>query len=104
MCSKSTKQSLDKVQNQALRLICGGMRSSPTSACEISADIEPLELRRKKAALELYERAKRMEPNHPCRTLVDKWKHLSRLQQKSVLHVVEKLKPQNYMPENRENL
>ena len=65
-CSKATKQSLDKIQNHALRLICGGMKSSPTSACEISADVEPLEYRRKKAALELYERAKRMEPKHPC--------------------------------------
>ena len=67
ICSKSTKERLDKVQNQALRLICGGMRSSPTAACEISANIEPLEKRRKKAALELYERAKRMDPTHPCR-------------------------------------
>ena len=103
-CSKTTKQGLDKVQNHALRLICGGMRSSPTSACEISADVEPLEIRRRKAALELYERAKRMEPNHPCRTLVDKWKHLSRLQQKSVLHIVEEIKPNHYMPPNRENI
>lgn len=41
-CSKTTKQELDKVQNQALRLICGGMRTSPTAACEISTNIEPL--------------------------------------------------------------
>ena len=33
--SKSNKESLDKVQNQALRFICGGMKSAPTSACEI---------------------------------------------------------------------
>ena len=103
-CSKATKQSLDKIQNHALRLICGGRKSSPTSACEISADVEPLEYRRKKAALELYERAKRMEPKHPCRILVDKWKHLSRLQQKSVLHIVEDLKIKHHLPENRENI
>ena len=35
MCSKTAKQNVDKIQNQALRLICGGMRSSPTAACEI---------------------------------------------------------------------
>ena len=104
ICSKSTKESLDRVQNQALRLICGGMRSSPTSACEISANIEPLEKRRKKAALELYERAKRMDASHPCRNLVDKWKGLARLQQKSVLHVVQNLKNQHHLPENREQL
>ena len=104
ICSKSTKERLDKVQNQALRLICGGMRSSPTAACEISANIEPLEKRRKKAALELYERAKRMDPTHPCRRLVDKWKGLARLQQQSVLHVVNNLKPQHHLPENRQGL
>ena len=100
ICSKSTKQGLDRVQNQALRLICGGMRSSPTAACEISANIEPLELRRKKAALELYERAQRMEPTHPCNHLVTKWKGLARLQQKSVLHVVKDLKQNHHLPEN----
>ena len=104
ICSKSTKERLDKVQNQALRLICGGMRSSPTAACEISANIEPLEKRRKKAALELYERAKRMDPTHPCRKLVDKWKGLARLQQQSVLHVVNNLKPQHHLPEYRQGL
>ena len=104
MCSKTTKQSLDRVQNQALRLICGGMRSSPIAACEISANVEPLEKRRKKAALELYERAKRMEPSHPCKSLVDNWKGLSRLQQKSVLHVVEDLKTKHHLPENRKPL
>ena len=100
-CSKATRQELDKVQNQALRLICGGMRTSPTAACEISANIEPLELRRQKAALDLYERAKRMDPTHPCRVLVDKWKCLARLQQKSILHVVEDLKLKHHLPDNR---
>ena len=104
VCSKTAKQNIDKIQNQALRLICGGMRSSPTAACEISANIEPLEIRRKKAALDLYERAKRMEPSHPCRVLVDKWKGLSRLQQKSVLHVAQDLSNHNYMPSNREEI
>ena len=88
LCSKNTKESLDRVQNHALRLICGGMRSSPTSACEISANVQPLELRRQKAVLDLYERAKRMEKNHPCKQIVDDWKRLARLQQKSIMHVV----------------
>lgn len=104
VCSDTTKSSLDKVQNQALRLICGGMRSTPTAACEIASNIEPLEIRRKKAALQLYERAKRMEKNHPCKLLVEDWKKLSRLKQKSVLHVVEELKTKHHLPENRENI
>jgi len=77
------------------------LRTSPTAACEISANIEPLELRRQKAALDLYERAKRMDPTHPCRVLVDKWKCLARLQQKSILHVVEDLKLKHHLPDNR---
>ena len=71
LCSPSTKKSLDSVQNNALRLISGGMRSSPIAACEIDTNIEPLEFRRKRAALELYERSKRLEENHPNRVLVD---------------------------------
>ena len=104
ICSKTTKQSLDRTQNHALRFICGGMRSSPTSACEVSANIQPLELRRQKAALDLYERAKRMEKNHPCRQVVDKWKNVARLQQKSILHVVEELQSKHNLPENRRKI
>ena len=104
VCSKSARKRIDKLQNQALRLINGGMRSTPTAACEISANVEPLEIRRKKAALDLYERAKRMEPNHPCRILVDQWKGLARLQQKSILHVVKDLSSQHHLPSNREPL
>ena len=35
--SASTASHLDRVQNQALRLICGAMKSTPTVACEIEA-------------------------------------------------------------------
>ena len=45
-----------------------------------------------------------MDSSHPCRNLVDKWKGLSRLHQKSVLHVVKDLKTQHHLPENREKL
>ena len=45
VASKAATTSLDKVQNQALRFICGGMRSTPTAACEIDANIEPLDIR-----------------------------------------------------------
>ena len=88
MSSKSNKESLDKVQNQALRFICGGMKSSPTSACEIDSNVEPLEIRRKKAALEIHERSKRLEKTHPNKILVDNWKPLDRINKKSVLHKV----------------
>ena len=56
IASKSTADSLDKVQNQALRLVCGGMRTTPTAACEIDANIEPLDSLRDKSLLESVER------------------------------------------------
>ena len=61
IASKSTKESLDRVQNQSLRLVCGGMRSTPSAACEVDASIEPLDLRREKSVLESVERYKRMD-------------------------------------------
>ena len=104
ICSKSTRQSIDLVQNHAARFICGGMRSTPTAACEIHANIQPLEMRRQKAALEIFERSKRLEKNHPSRMLVDNWKQLNRLKQTSVLHKVSELKEKHYLPDQRKPL
>ena len=105
LCSKATKSSLDIVQNHALRFISGGMRSSPTAACEIHSNIEPLELRRKRAALELVERSKRLEENHPNRILVDRWRPNQRLKSsKSILNEAHKLQESNHLPEKREPL
>ena len=61
IASKRATSSLDSVQNQALRLVCGGMRTSPTAACEIDARVEPLDLRRERAVMESFERYKRFE-------------------------------------------
>ena len=102
--SKSTRKNLDQVQNHALRFICGGMKTTPSAACEIDANVEPLEMRREKAALEIYERSKRLETTHPNRNLVDKWKSSNRLKQQSILHKVESLRDKHHLPEVRENL
>ena len=40
--SKSTLQSVDKVQNQALRLITGAMKTTPISAMEKVTGVQPL--------------------------------------------------------------
>ena len=95
---------MNRVQNNALRLICGGMRTTPTAACEITTNIEPLDMRREKAALETYERCKRMDTKHPAKKLVDKWKPKNRIQNQSVLHHVHKLKDKTNLPDNRANL
>ncbi|GFR61992.1 reverse transcriptase-like protein [Elysia marginata] len=78
--SKTVQSEIDRVQNHALRFICGGMRSTPTAACEIHARIEPLGLRREKATLKMYEKAQRMNPHHPAKLLVESWKKKDRIQ------------------------
>ncbi|GFR81115.1 reverse transcriptase-like protein [Elysia marginata] len=67
--SKTVQSEIDRVQNHALRFICGGMRSTPTAACEIHARIEPLGLRREKATLQMYERPQRINPQNPAKLL-----------------------------------
>ena len=100
-CSKTRKEELDRIQNNASRLICGGMKTTSTAACEITANLEPLGMRREKAALETYERCKRMEKNHPAKKLVDNWKPKNRIKAQSILHHVTKLKEKTNLPENR---
>ena len=100
-CSRANQTSLDKIQNNALRLINGGMRSAPTAACEIHANIEPLGKRREKAALELYEKTMRTSCDNPNRILVENWQPTNRLQQKSVLHKVWELKEKHHLPDQR---
>ena len=100
-CSKANQTTLDKIQNNALRLINGGMRSAPTAACEIHANIEPLGKRREKAALELYEKTMRTSCDNPNRILVENWQPTNRLQQKSVLHKVWELKEKHHLPDQR---
>ena len=40
VASKASTESLDKVQNQAIKLFCGGMRTTQIAACEIDTNIE----------------------------------------------------------------
>lgn len=72
--SKTTQSRLDKIQNHALRFICGGMRTTPAPVCEIHTNVEPLGLRREKATLEIQERCYRKPEKHPGRKLIEKWK------------------------------
>ena len=55
IASKGHVLSLDNVQKQALRLICGVIRTTPTTACEIDANIKPRDLTRKRSLIETVE-------------------------------------------------
>ena len=99
--SKSRQEELNKIQNNALRLITGGLKSTPTAAAEIMTNIEPLEMRREKATIETFERSKRMPTSHPSRKLVDTWKPKCRIKNQSILHHAEKIKEKLSLPEER---
>ena len=100
--SKTTQASLDKIQNEATRFVSGGMRSTPTAACEINANIQPLKFRRNAAVINMVERYKREDINHPNRILTENWKPIDRIQQKSILSVATELENEYKMPDNRE--
>ena len=104
LSSKTTRSSLDKTQNHALRFISGALRSTPTAACEIHTNIEPMHLRREAAVVETYERYRRQERDHPNRKLVEHQRPAQRIQKKSILTVAEKLKEKYRLPENRQPL
>jgi len=74
-CSTENLKHLDRIQNSAARFINEGMISTPTSACEVHADIEPLGLRREKATMELFEKCKREDTSNPNRILVEDGNH-----------------------------
>ena len=100
--SKTTRSSLDKVQNHALRFISGALRSTPTAACEIHTNIEPMHLRREAAVIEAKERYIRQDKDHPNRKLVEKPRPAQRIQKKSILTVADDLSEKYRLPENRQ--
>ena len=102
--SKTTRSALDKTQNHALRFISGALRSTPTAACEIHTNIEPMHLRREAAVVETYERYRRQERDHPNRKLVESQRPAQRIQKKSILTVADELKEKYRLPENRQPL
>ena len=100
--SKSTQQSVDKVQNHALRFIAGALKSTPTNTCEIHTDIEPMRLRREAAVVETIERYKRQDKGHPNRQLVEAPRPPERIKKKSVISIADSLKEKYQLPEERE--
>ena len=72
--SKSNQDLLDRKQSQALHFVCGALRTTPTSACEIDANIEPLKIRRDRNTVLTLERFQRMEDTNPCKMTVKNWK------------------------------
>ena len=100
--SKSNTDELDRLQNQGLRFVCGALRTTPSSACHIDANVEPLRLRRERSTALTIERYKRMEEDNPCRKMVENWKPSERIKKPSFLKVATQLAEGNHFPEERE--
>ena len=67
LASTTTLAKLDKVQNNALRLMSGGLKSTPIEAMEVLQGVEPLNIRRKKAILRHHEKVLRLEESYSVR-------------------------------------
>ena len=78
------------------------MRSCPTAACYIDADITPLNLRGEAAVIEMTERYRRAQDDHPNNKIVREWKESNRIKQKSILKVDTELQHKHNLPVNRE--
>lgn len=57
--STSTIKKLETVQNKALRIIAGGIKSTPINAMQMFTGIKPIRFACEEAALKLYERVQR---------------------------------------------
>ena len=94
ICSNSAQNTINKIQNQAVRHISGGMKSTPIAACEIHTNIEPLDLRREASVVEMVERYKRLDNHHPNKYLIDSWKPNTRFK-KNLSYKVQRDSNQN---------
>jgi ribonuclease HI len=71
--AESKMKPLDLVQNQALRIITGGVKTTPTVAMEVHTDLMPLQARREIAAINLHEKLSGLDPlywdrvHHPAK-------------------------------------
>jgi len=69
--AKSNTEKLSRVQNQAARIITGGMKSTPITAMETTAQLQPPQHRRDVKVMTQAEKFKRMT-NHPMHQRVQK--------------------------------
>ena len=82
--AKTNLQTMDKVQNQALRLITGALRSSPIQAMEKATGIQPLQDRLKAKTAIQAERYKCHE-SHPMKSKLE-GRTCNRLKRESFVH------------------
>ena len=102
--ARTNTAKLGKVQNAALRLITGGMKTTPITAMEGTARLHSLEERREEKILRQAEKMKRI-PSHPLR---DRLQELTknRLKRQSLNHLSKALQRQHAdtLPKSPQNV
>ena len=58
------------------------MKSTPTAACHIHTNVQPLGLRREAAVLEMVERYRREDEDKPNANIVKEWRENNRIKKK----------------------
>ena len=89
--SETNRASLDKVESNAVHFIAGAMKSTPTAACHIHTDVQPLSLRREAAVLEMVERYRREDVDKPNAKIVKNWRENQRIRKNSILKTEKKI-------------
>jgi ribonuclease HI len=102
--AKSHTSRLAKVQNAGLRIITGGIKTTPIQALETTTGLPSLDLRREEKVLIHHEKLQRL-PSHPAHELL-KQPSKNRLKRSSFNHMARQLVRTNtdVLPEEREPL
>ena len=100
--SETNRAALDKVESSAVHFIAGAMKSTPTAACHIHTDVQPLSLRREAAVLEMVERYRREDVDKPNAKIVKNWTENQRIKKNSILKIERKIQMKHHLPDNRE--
>ena len=101
IASKTSLSKLDQLQNQALRFVCGAMKTTPANACEIHSNTEPLDLRRERSVVETYERYVRLDTPDECKEMVRTWTYKDRIKKTSYMREATRLHNKFNPPEGR---
>ena len=102
LASKKSLEKLTRVQNAAMRLMTGGLRSTPIAALEVATGCEPLHLRREVQTLVTRERFLRLGESNPLKVLTESFGATRRrLKKVSVLSAAEAAEREYDLPTDR---
>jgi len=91
--AKSVTDPLEVVQNRALRIITGGVKTTPIAAMQMHADILPLAARRDARAINLHEKLMALDPSWDRKHTANLSTHVTFLQKVTELKSELKLNP-----------